>query len=195
MNNQVINWFIANWIEIAGTLTGLVYIVLSVKQNIGLWFFGILNVALYIFVFYNAQLFADMCLQMLYLVMSVYGWWHWLYGKKAQNQKQISISRISLKLSIQLFLLSIVGLIVVWYILKNYTPSTIPFGDAFISVFSVTATWMLARKIIEHWLLWIVIDTISIGIYIYKGLYPTILLYTVFTILAAVGYFEWRKEL
>ncbi len=193
--HNIFSWIINNYIEVFGVLTGFIYIYLSVKQNVWNWFFGILNVGSYIFVFFVSKLYADMSLQIIYLAMSFYGWFHWLYGKKNDNEKQIPVINIKLKLSIQLFLFTLVGMCVIIYILKNYTSSDVPYADAFITAFSITATWMLAQKIIEHWLVWIVIDSFSIGVYIYKGLYPTVLLYLVFTILAVVGYIEWKKEL
>ena len=84
---------------------------------------------------------------------------------------------------------------VIAYILVNFTDSDIPYWDAFTTAFSITATWMLARKIIEHWLIWIVVDLVSAGLYIYKGLYPTTVLFLVFTILAIMAYVEWKKDL
>ncbi len=83
----------------------------------------------------------------------------------------------------------------IWYILTRFTDSTIPGWDAFTTALSITATWMLARKIIEHWYIWIIVNTVSIGLYIYKGLYPTVILFIVYALMAVVGYIEWRKEI
>jgi len=84
---------------------------------------------------------------------------------------------------------------IIWFVLDNYTDSPAPLGDAFTTAISIVATWMLARKIIEHWILWIIADLVSMGLYIYKGLYPTVVLFAVYTAMAFIGYREWRKTL
>ncbi len=78
-------------------------------------------------------------------------------------------------------------------ILDKFTDSPIPYWDAFTTAVSFTATWMLARKILEHWILWILVDAVSMGLYLYRGLYPTLVLFTIYTTMAAIGYFEWKK--
>jgi nicotinamide mononucleotide transporter len=82
----------------------------------------------------------------------------------------------------------------IWFILKNYTDSNVPVADSLATSLSIVATWMLARKILEHWLVWIFVDLFSIGLFWYKELYPTVVLFVVYTIMAVVGYFEWKKD-
>ena len=81
------------------------------------------------------------------------------------------------------------------YVLDNYTDSNVPWGDAFTTAGSIVATWMLARKILEHWLLWIIVDTVAAALYLYKHMYPTFFLYMVFTIIAVVGFYQWKKQM
>jgi nicotinamide mononucleotide transporter len=81
------------------------------------------------------------------------------------------------------------------YILKNFTDSDVPWGDGFTTAGSIVATWMLARKILEHWLVWVFVDSVAAGLYFYKGLYPSFLLYLIFTIIAVIGYFHWKRSL
>ncbi len=83
----------------------------------------------------------------------------------------------------------------IYYILKEFTDSTVPVGDSFTTALAIVATWMLARKIIEHWYLWIIVNVVSIGLYTYKGLYSTVILYAVYTGMAIIGYFEWKKSM
>jgi nicotinamide mononucleotide transporter len=189
------SWFTSNYIEILATIAGLGYIFLSIKQNIWLWPVGIVNVSLYIYVFFVSKFYADMGLQFFYLFISFYGWYNWLKGNREEKNADLPVIRITKNRAIILFIISLIIMAVIAYILVNFTDSDIPYWDAFTTAFSITATWMLARKIIEHWLIWIVVDLVSAGLYIYKGLYPTTVLFLVFTILAIIGYVEWKKDL
>lgn len=195
MLQSVINWLSENYIELLGTTAGLIYIVLSIKQKIWLWPVGIVNVTLYIYVFFVSKFYADMALQFFYLFISFFGWYNWIHGKREENNTHLPVAKINLKLGIILLFVSLIIFVIIAYVLVNFTDSEIPYWDAFTTAFSITATWMLARKIIEHWLIWIMVDLVSAGLYIFKGLYPTTFLFLVFTILAFVGYFEWRKNL
>jgi nicotinamide mononucleotide transporter len=196
----MISWLSNNYVEIIGTICGLFYIWLSVKQNIALWSVGILSSALYIVVFYKNQLYADMSLNLYYLLVSVYGWIHWKKKKNTETKQTLQISELNLWNWIEYLGLSIVLTLALYWILKNvpqklgFSPSSIPFWDALVTAGSITATWMLARKVLEQWLWWIVIDAISIAMFIYKELYFTSFLFLVYTIMAVWGYFEWRNE-
>jgi nicotinamide mononucleotide transporter len=101
---------------------------------------------------------------------------------------------MNLKQGLILLAATLVIFIIIAYILKNFTDSNVAFWDAFITAASISATWMLARKILEHWLVWVVVDAVSIALYIYKGLYPTVILFAVYTSLAVLGYYEWQKQ-
>ena len=195
MLQTTINWISENYIELIGAIAGMVYIFLSIKQNIWLWPIGIINVTLYIYVFFISKFYADMGLQFFYLFISIYGWYNWIHGRREEKNAHLPVVKLNKKLSLILLFVSIIFFGIIAYVLVNYTDSDIPYWDAFTTAFSITATWMLARKIIEHWIIWIIVDLVSAGLYIYKGLYPTTILFLVFTILAFVGYFEWRKDL
>ena len=192
----LISWLSSNYIEVTGVITSLIYLYFSVRQIIWLWPFGILSSALFIFIFFNSKFYADMGLQVYYLGVSIYGWFYWSRGGVDREEKStLPVTRINRRLSwilgavLMLIMLGIVS------ILKNLTDSDVPWGDAFTTAGSIVATWMLARKILEHWLVWIVVDSVAAGLYFYKGLYPSFLLYIIFTIIALVGYFQWRKGL
>jgi nicotinamide mononucleotide transporter len=190
----MMNWVIENWIEIVGVTTGLVYIFLSIKQNIWCWLFGIISSALYLFVFFNSKIYADMLLQAYYVIMGVYGWIHWAGADRLDKKTQVPVLRLNLKEAMGLLTVTIVLFVGIALFLIYFTDSTIPWIDAFTTSLSFTATWMLARKILEHWLIWVVVNTVSIALYFYRGLYPTIILFVVLTILAVIGYIEWKKE-
>jgi nicotinamide mononucleotide transporter len=189
----IIRWLISHHIEILATLTGLIYLIYSIRGQILLWLFGILSSALYIYVFFRSKIYADMCISIYYVIISIYGWYHWSFttGKKGRD---LPVSRLTLKSGIILAIVSVVLFLGIIFVLKNFTNSDIAFWDALITALSVTATWMLARKILEHWLIWIFVDMISVLLYIYKGLYPTVVLYMFYTTLAVLGYNEWKVK-
>ena len=192
------HWIVSHWIEIFGTVTGLLYIYLSIKEKASLWIVGFLTSAAYIYVFYKAKFYADMSLQVYYLFISVYGLYYWLKGGKVKtdgNKEQVPIRKTDLKLWGILVVVFAILFVVMGFVLDDYTDSPVPWWDSFTTAASIIATWMLARKLIEQWLIWIVVDLVSMGLYIVKGLYPTSFLFLVYTILAIVGYFQWRKTM
>lgn len=188
-----LEWLYNNAIEVVATITGLIYLVYSVKGNVLLWVFGLITSILYAYVFFKAAIYADMGINIYYVVISVYGWYHWKFGIK-HEQRKLPVSKLNRKTGIILFLVSVIIFALIAFVLNRFTNSDIALLDAFTTSFSITATWMLARKIKEHWLVWIVVDLVSAGLYIYKELYPTVLLFIVYTILAVVGYNAWLKE-
>lgn len=150
---------------------------------------------MYIYIYIEAKLYADMSLQVYYLIISFYGWYLWLFGvHKNHKHSALTVSKASWKLLATLGLISIVLFFLIAWILVNFTNSDLPYWDSFTTSLSFVATWMLARKILENWLIWIVVDAVSVAIYIYKDLYPTAILFLFLTFLAYVGYKKWEKE-
>jgi nicotinamide mononucleotide transporter len=190
----LIDWITYNYIEIIAATLGLVSIYLQIKQNIWYWPVSIVLVSLYIIVYISAKLYADMSLQVYYLVVCIYGWHYWLFGNRESKSKQLPVSFISFRLAFKLSLIAVGLFFFIAFILIRFTDSDVPYWDAFTTALSFIATWMLARKIIENWLIWIVVDSVSVGIYFYKQLYPTTILFAVLTILAIVGYYAWKKD-
>lgn len=136
-----------------------------------------------------------MGLQVYYLVISFYGWWHWLYGGGSSETDELPITKTSMKQWFYISLASIVLFVLMVFVLKNFTDSPVPYGDAFVTSLSITATWMLARKLIEQWWIWVVVNLVSLVLFIWKGLYPTSILFFFYFTMAVVGYFEWKKEM
>lgn len=188
----IMNWLSGNYIEVSGTILGIVYLYFSIKGNIWLWFFGLATSAIYVYVFFVSRLYADMSINMYYVVISIYGWINWKFIGN-DDSKKLEITGLDRKgyfIAVGITLLLFAG---ISFLLKSYTDSDIIYPDAFTTAGSIVATWMLARKIMDHWLFWIVIDGLSIGIYLYKELYATVILFTIYTIMAITGYREWRK--
>ena len=194
MTDIVLEWLRGNYIEILGAILGLAYIFFSIKQHILTWPTGLLTSALYVVVFFNARLYADMGLQVYYVVISIYGWYFWLTGKK-QNETKVAVKTTRKVLWLKLAVVSIALYALLLFILSSYTNSDVPHMDSVTTALSIVATWMLARKYIEHWLLWIFIDAFSAGLYVYKGLWATVILFIVYTVMALLGYIEWKKDL
>lgn len=190
----IIKWLSGNYIEFLGAILGIAYIFFSIRQNILTWPVGLLTSALYVWVFFVSKLYADMGLQMYYVAISIYGWYEWKKGDPKTHSESIKVSRINWKLAVILIIVSLLLFVLIWFILKNYTDSNVPVADSLATSLSIVATWMLARKILEHWLVWIFVDLFSIGLFWYKELYPTVVLFSVYTIMAIVGYFEWKKD-
>lgn len=192
--NAVLNYITDNYVELTGSLLSLIYLYLSVKQKVSLWVFGFLCSLLYIVVFFRSKFYADMSLQFYYLFVSVYGWLSWKLGKQ-KSGRDVPVRKTRLKEAVVLAVAAILVYVAYYLVLINYTDSPLPKADSFTTALSIVATWMLARKMIEHWLLWIVVDGMSAGLYFYKELYPTAILFIVYTAMAIVGYIQWRKSM
>lgn len=183
-----------HYIEIIGSGLSLIYLYLSIKQKISLWIFGFLCSALYIVVFFQSKFYADMSLQFYYLAVSVFGWISWRSGKQ-QSGKELPVKRIKKLQALVLMLITTFVFLLYYFILTRYTDSPLPLGDSLTTALSITATWMLARKLIEHWILWLIVDGLSAGLYFYKELYPTAILFVIYTMMALAGWLQWRKTL
>ncbi|MBQ2786795.1 MAG: nicotinamide mononucleotide transporter [Bacteroidaceae bacterium] len=184
-------------IEIAGTLIGLVYLWQEYRASIYLWITSIIMPAIYLYIYYNAGLYADFGINVYYLVVAIYGWFAWRYnfsltGKKDKSSPLL-INYTPLRKWMALAVIFVIAWILIAWILVNYTDSTVPYIDAFTTSLSIVGMYMLARKYIEQWWLWLVVDVASCGLYIYKGLYFTAALYAVYAIIAIFGYRNWRS--
>lgn len=191
----LIKWLSENYIELLGAILGIAYVILSIKQNIFTWPVGLLTSVLYVWVFLVSGLYADMGLQLYYVFISIYGWLNWIRKKENSRTKALQVSRIDKITAIVLIIVCLILFIIIWYVLVTFTDSQVPVLDSLVTSLSIIATWMLARKILEHWIVWIFTDIISIGLFWYKDLMPTVILFVVYTIMAFLGYIEWKKDL
>ncbi|HUM89534.1 MAG TPA: nicotinamide riboside transporter PnuC [Prolixibacteraceae bacterium] len=190
------DWIIENWIEVTGAILGIGYVFLPVKQNILTWLLGFLTSAFYIVVFLKSGFYADMGLQIYYVWISVYGWIIWSGGiKTADSKSDYPVSKTRKKQVVVLSVVSFFLWLSIGILLSKYTDSVVPIGDSFTTAMGIVATWMLARKMIEHWIIWVIVDLVSAGLYLWKGLYPTVALYIIYTFAAIWGYIEWKKSL
>ncbi|NDV46825.1 nicotinamide riboside transporter PnuC [Paludibacter sp. 221] len=183
-----------NWVEVVGSILSLIYLYLSVKQRSSLWIFGFLCSVFYVVIFFDSKFYADMTLQIYYVIVSVYGWIVWKWGKD-KSGKNIPISNVPKRTIPYLIIIAAAIFFLYAFVLSNYTDSPLPKADSFTTALSIVATWMLARKYIEYWLVFIVVDAVSAGLYFYKELYPTAILFVFYTIMAIVGYLQWKKTI
>ncbi len=180
-------------IETIAAVFGVISVFLSVRQNIWSWPTAIVNTGMYIFVFFAAKLYADTGLQVIYVILNAYGWYHWLYGGK--NRTELPVSKTSGRLGILLVGIGIAGSGIIGTVLARTTDAALPYMDAMTTSTSLVAQWMMTRKLLENWIIWVAVDVVYIGMYIYKSLYLTAALYLVFLILSAMGYFQWKASL
>ena len=180
------------WVEWAAAIAGAVSVYLSARQIIWSWPTAIVNVSLYTWVFYRAGLYSDMGLQVVYLALSIYGWYQWLHG--GAHRAPLRVSRASARV----WAMSAGGAIVFWLVLSRWTSTlagvSLPFLDSGLVTVSLVAQWMMTRKILENWILWILADLVYVPMFIYKELYVTAGLYGVFLVLAVMGLVQWRRS-
>ncbi len=179
--------------ELFAAVVGAISVYLSVRQNIWSWPTGIVNVLAYTVVFFQEKLYADMGLQVIYAVLSVYGWYEWLHG--GENKTELHVTKTNGRLAGMLTAIGLVGFAGLGVILSKTTDAALPFMDSFLSSTSLVAQWMMTRKKLENWLVWIFVDVLYVGMFIYKHLYVTAGLYVVFLFLAARGYIDWRRSM
>jgi nicotinamide mononucleotide transporter len=196
---SLIDWLLTNirdWLpmsplEIAATVFGLWSVVCYVRESVWAWPTGLINVLLYIVLFWHGKLYAETCLQVIYVVLQFYGWWQWARG--GVQHHGVAIRRTSPRLWSLFALIAVAASLPIAFALGRWTDSTVPWWDAVPTVLSLIAQWMISKKLLENWLVWIIVDLISIPLFAYKGFYLTAGLYAVFLILCVIGLRTWHR--
>ncbi|WP_240186638.1 nicotinamide riboside transporter PnuC [Pedobacter namyangjuensis] len=180
----ILEWF--------GVFTGILCVWLAAKNNIWNWPFAIISVVIYIFIFFESRLYADMGLQVYFLGMNLYGWYFW-----SKNKNNPQASRAISSITSKEILFSTIGIsvftIAIGFLLHKETNASFPFIDSFCTACSLIAQLFLARKVLQNWLIWIFVDLIYVGVYFSKDLYATGLMYVLYIFIAIMGYLDWRK--
>jgi nicotinamide mononucleotide transporter len=179
-------------LEVIAAAFGVISVYLSTRQNIWSWPTAIVNVALYTVVFYQGRLYGQMGLQPIYLALSVYGWYQWLHG--GEHHTQLRVSRASGRLMVMVATFILLGWLALAAVLRQ-TDAALPRLDALLTIISLVAQWMMTRKILENWILWIAVDVVYVPMFISQRLYATSMLYAAFLVLAIMGFVEWRRSL
>lgn len=180
-----------DYLEILGVIVGFVYLYLEYKASVYLWIASIIMPAIYLFIFHNAGLYADTAINLYYLFIAIYGWFAWTHSNK--KRKELPISYITTRQSIAMVALYAVMQVAISLAIQHFTDSDVVWFNGLTSALSIVGMWMLARKWIEQWIVWIVVDILSAGLYCYKGLYLTAILYGVYAVIAILGYRKWQK--
>lgn len=194
-------------LEYVAVFTAFLYVIFAARENILCWPAALISTLLYTIIFFDVYLWMDSVLQVYYMAMAIYGWYCWSDKSKQSNDMSIEfnfngvaeespkIHSLSLKTHIRMIsILSVVSLLI-GFLMSTYTPTDFPYVDAATTVFAIYATYLVTQKVLENWLYWIVIDFVSIYLYIAKGLAPTAILFVLYVIIAIYGYFTWKKSL
>ncbi|GHE83288.1 nicotinamide riboside transporter PnuC [Thalassotalea profundi] len=181
-------------VEWLAVIASLLYVFLAANNNIWCWPAALVSTVLYTAIFYEFYLWSDSLLQVYYFAMAIYGWFCW--RKKTNDSEeieQLAVGQLAASFHLKAIMICFLLSLGLGWLMANYTPTHFPYLDAHTTVFALFATYLVAQKIVENWLYWIVIDIVSIYLYIEKGLIPTAFLFGLFVIFATYGYLKWRK--
>ncbi|HQI42495.1 MAG TPA: nicotinamide riboside transporter PnuC [Dysgonamonadaceae bacterium] len=188
-----------NWIEMFAALLGIISVWYARKENILVFPFGIANVLIYIYICFTARLYANAGINAVYLISNIYGWYMW--ARKDENNGSLQITRNTSKQNVWSWVSVVVVYVAAFFVLReanktdpDYLHSYLPYIDSFNTSFFLVATILMAVKKAENWVFWIIGDLVSIPIFISQGLYFTGIQYTVFLVLAILGWIEWKKK-
>ena len=186
ITNIDFNWSI---IESVAVFFSVLYVMLAVKESIWCWGAALISVTLYIYICYNAQLYAETGLQFFYLLMAFYGYYHW-----NKNDSNLRIQEWTITKHLLILILGAILTFLMGFYFSIYTNAVMPLVDSFTTIFSILATYMVTKKVLGNWLYWIVIDAVSVYLYFSRDLHLTSLLFIVYTFIAIFGYFSWLKR-
>lgn len=178
--------------ELLGLIFGLLAVILLIKENILTWPAGILYCFISLYIFLEAKLYQDFGLTIFFLVMNIYGWYSWRKPKDILADK-LSITKTDLNSWLVLSLIAVVYILSTGYLFNRFTDASLPYADATTTGLSLIAMWMTAKKKLENWILWFVVDILATIVYVIKGIDFYALLYFIYIGLAVIGYLNWRK--
>jgi len=179
--------------EITAVVLALVYLVLAIRQSIACWFAAILSTSIYIVLMYQAGLYMESALQVFYIAMAFYGWYSWKHGEGLENK--LPVSSWPLNRHVTPLVLILLFTLASGYALSHYSSAAMPYLDSFTTWGAIVTTWMVARKIIQNWHYWFIIDSVSVYLYVSRGLWLTALLFILYLVLIVIGYRQWRKSM
>jgi nicotinamide mononucleotide transporter len=183
--------------EGAAVIFAIAYLLLAVREKVLCWLFAFISTAIYTVLFWDVSLLMDSALNVYYMVMAVYGWYQWTHGGTNGGKEQHSLavrSMSSRQHTLVIFIIAAFS-IVSGYLLSEHSTAAWPYVDSFTTWASVITTYLVTQKYLQNWLYWIVIDAVSVPLYIDRGLSLTALLFVAYVIIAVIGYFKWRAHL
>jgi nicotinamide mononucleotide transporter len=179
--------------ELIAVIVTLAAVFLTTRQIIWCWPLGLVSVTMYAVIFFQVKLYADMGLQGFYFALSLYGWWAWLHGGEGHDELVVSLATWRMRIGSLVF--GTAFALLLGLALESLTDASLPYMDSFLTSFSLVAQLMATRKLLENWIVWIAVDVVYVGMFIYKGLNLTAGLYAAFLVLAAVGLVKWRSSM
>jgi nicotinamide mononucleotide transporter len=194
MNNPLpLFGFTTTPLELVSFLLAMITVALNIRQNPWTWLFSIVSSALYAVVFFGSKLYGDMSLQLVFIAVSVWGWYQWLHG--GSEHQALKASRLPLSGWLASLVAWLIGFAVISLFLRTFTDTDVPYMDGFLTAGSLLGQLLLSRKKLENWHVWIVVDVLYIGLYAYKNLILTAVLYAIFVVMAVIGLRTWKKKL
>ncbi len=186
----------ANWLEVIGLISGLLCVWLLIRENILTFPIGLVYAVVTVIVVARANLFADVILNLYYVLMNAYGWYFWTYGDRNRRSSQVLLVAWVPKAQwLAIAVIIIAGTLLMGLYFATQTSADLPYPDSFTTVASFVAMWMSAKKYLESWVLWLVIDVVQVGLYVIKGIEAYALLYLVYLFMAVYGWMSWRRHL
>lgn len=183
------------WLEFAGLVSGLVCVWLLIREKVWTFPVGLVYAFVSVAVFVEQRLYADLLLSAYYVLMNAYGWWYWLYGGSRNVVDDLLPHNISRQAIASLSGLSVVGIAAMGWFFASQTDADLPYWDSATTVLSFVAMWMTARKFVENWIVWLVVDVIATAVYAYKGIDLYALLYAIYFGMAIMGWRAWRRSM
>lgn len=178
--------------EGVAVLLAVAYLLLAMKENIWCWAAAFISTAIYTVLFWKVALLMESVLNVYYMAMAVYGWWMWTRG--GQKDNGVQLVSWSWQRHMQLILATAIASLAVGWFMANYTHASFAYLDAATTCFAVMTTFLVAKKVVENWIYWVVIDLVSIYLYLSKGLMLTSMLFVLYVGMASAGYFMWRRD-
>ena len=179
--------------EVGAVVLAVAYLVLAIRENIACWLAAILSTSIYLFLMFRAGLYMESALQIFYIAMAVYGWYSWTHGSGPDHE--LNVSSWPIERHIAPLSLILIATVISGFLLSRFTSAAMPYLDSFTTWGAIVTTWMVARKIIQNWHYWFIIDTVSVYLYLSRGLYLTALLFILYLVLIVIGLREWRRHL
>ena len=189
---------LADWLQLHGwealaVLLGIAYLLLAMRESLWCWPAAFVSTLIYLFLFWHAELPMESGLQLYYLAMAVYGWWHWRGGTTAASEP-LPVRTWPWRYHVAAIVLVLAASLVSGALLTHFGLGRLPYIDSFTTWGAIVTTWMVAQKLLENWLYWLVVDGVSLYLYVDRGLHLTALLFVVYLVIVVFGYFQWRRH-
>lgn len=182
------------WLEIIGFVLAVLMVMGNIREKLWAWPLAIVSSLLYFALFWRSKLYAESALQLFFVALAGWGWLQWWRGHRADGLT-LRIAELTTQATIKLVAASVVLWAITGLFLSQFTDTDVPWWDAFPTAVSLVAQFLLARKYLENWVAWLVVNGISTGLFAYKGLWPTVILYALFLAMSVMGWFAWRRRL